>query len=134
MHASQPKPVFHLSKHLPSYGENRVNIRSDGTDLFVDVLHDGPDDSLEQSLTLAFKHVCCFHFSSVPGVNLLNIEYEKSSSLSDLVEFEDSEAAKAWTEHFSSSKSRVRHFQAFFVSANNRLEVFAEGFSCASAD
>jgi hypothetical protein len=134
MHAGQPTPVFHLCKRLPSYGENRVNIRSDGTELFVDILHDGPDDSPEQSLTLAFRHVCCFHFASVPGVNLLDIEYEKSSSVSDLVEFEDSEAAKAWTEHFSGSKSRVRHFQVFFLSANNRLEVFAEDFSCASAN
>jgi len=133
MHARQAKPVFDLSERLPSYGENRVNIRFDGADLIVDVLYDGPDDSPEQSLTLAFKDVCCFHFSSVPGVSLLNIEYEKSSSLGDLVEFEDSDAAKAWTEHFSISTIRIRHFQAFFLSANNCLEVFAEEFSCSSA-
>jgi hypothetical protein len=134
MHAGLPKLAFHLSGQLPSYGENRVNLRSNGTDLFVDILHDGPSDSPEQTLTLAFSQVCCFHFAAVPGVNLLNIDYEKANSLSDVIEYEESEAAKAWSEHRSWSKRRIRHFQAYFVSANNRLEVFAEELSCLPSD
>ncbi len=129
MRASHPKSVFPLSERLPSYGENRVNIRSEGADLFVDIFYDGPGSSAEKMVTLSFLHVCSVYFSAAPGVNLLTIEYDRSGSLRDLVEYEHSEAANSWSAHFSDSRNRIRHFQVYFLTANKRLEVFAEGYS-----
>jgi hypothetical protein len=65
----------------------------------------------------------------VPGVSLLNVTFEKVA-IGHLVEYEDSEAARAWSEHFH---RRIRHFQLFFLYENQRLDVFGEAYSLQDA-
>ena|SRR5712692_9276050 len=127
MRAGLFKSVLNLYDWLPAQGELRTTIRYGGTDVFVDVVFEDGNDSTEKMMTIGFTGVCCFYVSAFPGISLLNIEYEKNAPLGNLLEFEESEAAKAWSEHFQYRK--IRHFQVYFLSDNRRLEVFAETFN-----
>ncbi|NHZ61584.1 hypothetical protein [Massilia genomosp. 1] len=61
-----------------------------------------------------------------PGPSLHPFEYDqlRTVHIEALVEYPDSEAAKAWTDHFAYGRA-VRHDAIYFLSANTRLTVFA---------
>ena len=122
--AGKFKPVMNLFEWLPPQGELRTVLRHDGAELHVEVFYEDESDATEKSKAIVFTGVCSFFASSTPGVDLLALHYDQVAMDGSLVEFEDSEAAMAWSEHFQ--YRRVRHFQLYFLYANQRLEVFAE--------
>jgi hypothetical protein len=129
MLATKCRSVLRLYDWLPSYGEHRIRCRFDNMQLFIDVFYDSADKSTEQCQTIVFTSVCDFRVSCCPGVELGAIEYvdpEKLTLTGDLVEYEESEAAEAWSQHFGDKK--IRHFDVFFLSDNSHVEVFAESW------
>jgi len=123
MQAGQFKTLMNPYEWLPPYGETRISIRFDGNELSVDVVYDDEKSEAESLKTIKFTGVCSFTLSSIPGVNLSALVYEKVALSGHLVEYEDSEAAKAWTEYLK--YRQVRHYQVYFLSEKRRLEVFA---------
>jgi hypothetical protein len=75
-------------------------------------------------MTLHFVRIFSLAFGAFPGVCTRNIEYEGIEVISSLVEYQDSEPAIKWSEHFN-GLFNVRHFKIYFLSANKFLEVFA---------
>lgn len=126
MYADSVKTVLRLYNWLPPEGEVSISVRSTGADVYVDVLYERESDRVQQLKTIIFDGVCDFDMAAFPGLNLLAVDYEKHAPSGDLVEYEESEAAKAWTEHFRFRT--VRHFQVYFLSANRRLDIFAQGW------
>jgi hypothetical protein len=64
-------------------------------------------------------------------LNISHIEMGKENvSITDLVEYPDSEAARAWNEYWQSYRPGIRtlikHYRWFFLSENVVLEIFAE--------
>lgn len=123
MQAGQFQSMMNPYEWLPSEGEIRISLRLEVGELFVDVVYQGEDDATEMCKTIKFVGVCSFYISSMPGVNLLAVNFEKVPFSGHLVEYTESEAALAWTEHLK--YRQVRHFQIYFMSENKRLEVFA---------
>jgi hypothetical protein len=111
---------------LPPEGEIAIAVRYKAAELFVDVVFENDDETTRQSKTFVFSGVCAFYVASIPGPDLLAVEFEKVASSGDLVEYEESAAAQAWSDHLQ--YRRVRHFEIFFLSTNQRLEVFAQAF------
>ncbi|HEY4784836.1 MAG TPA: hypothetical protein VIH57_02250 [Bacteroidales bacterium] len=126
MKAEKPEVIFNLYDWLPSYGENKVKLNLEEDNLSIDVFFDSKEDSPELKRTLYFSNVCYFVYSSIPGVELMNINYSKPKDLGSLLEYKESDAANNWNAHFNFSNHRVRHYQLFFLSQNKRLEVFAQ--------
>jgi hypothetical protein len=127
MKAKNPITISDLN-WLPSYGENGVNCISKSSELYVEVLFDDEDSGNEAMKTLKFSGVCFFMLASVPGVDLLSIQYDKVSDPGVLIEFKNSEPADKWMSHFKRADNKIRHFQIYFLAVNQRLEVFASDF------
>jgi len=120
--------VFNPYDWLPGYGENSVQTFMQGMDLMVVVSYDG-ENGEEQEKKIEFKGVSCFYRSSYPGPSMLGISYnvedKEGISISRLVEFPDSEAARAWEEHYRSAR-KIKHYKWGFCAENVMLEIFAE--------
>ncbi|NHZ35658.1 hypothetical protein [Massilia rubra] len=116
--------VIDTSQWLPDYGATTVNLVTDGGKLSVIIEYDGAQ-RLERK-KLVFGSVCSFARSSFPGPALDPFEYDqlRTVHIEALVEYPDSEAAKAWTDHFAYGRT-VRHYAIYFLSANTCLTVFA---------
>lgn len=130
---SKPKIILNPYDWLPSYGETEIAIRFKGSELAVDVFYDSNIETIKTPIkkTILFTRACSFNFTSTPGVKLTNFEYQdaklQKGTLGSLIEYESSEAAQKWQEHFHRSKAAIRHFEMWFLSANQSLTVFAEG-------
>lgn len=117
---------------LPGHGENAVEIRTQRGDLSVLIPYDGEQGELKKELM--FKQAFAFYKSAFPGVSCLDLQ----SSLRDevpigsLVEYPDSEAARAWSQHFG-GKFDVKHYRIAFLSENILLVVFATDFTLRQA-
>lgn len=113
---------------LPGHGESGVKIRMDGTELLVTVAFDGAIGASERELR--FSSVCSFYVQAFPGPSILEPgEGETASILRGvLVEYPESDAAKAWQRHFSASRE-VRHYSVAFLAENLLLVVLAGGVS-----
>ena len=123
MQTGEFKTLMDLYEWLPPYGETSISTRFDGNELSVDVVYDDEDSSSERSKTIRFTGVCSFMISLIPGVNLSALIFENIPQSGHLVEYENSEAAKAWTEYLK--YRQVRHYRVYFSSENRFLEVFA---------
>ena len=129
MHARNPRSIIRLYDWLPLYGETSVDVRFSGSNLSVGLLYDGREDDSEKMLTLNFTGACSFQFTSTPGAELPSIESEAPKPLGDVIEYEDSDGARAWNAHYlnAGGVSRgIRHFHVWFLSANQTLVVFAQ--------
>jgi hypothetical protein len=124
MRAGPMTPVMNLYEWLPPQGEISASFYCEGRDLRVEVQYESEDDSMPLSKTIVFSDVTSFYIAATPGVQALTIQYDQVALSGELVEFEASDAAKAWSKHLGSG--RVRHFQVYFLSENRRLEVFAQ--------
>lgn len=125
MLAGNPITVIDMSRQLPMEGETGVSFRLDGSELRAIVEYESESSpSLTRSLTIVFDGVVLMHLGSVPGVELLNLQYEGKPDLGNVVEYTVSEAADAWSTHFG---WKIRHFHVYFPNQNKRFDVFAKG-------
>lgn len=125
MLASNPTTAIELDQLLPPEGESDVVFGYDGSQLRVIVKYEAESGiSMTKSITLVFNGVVLMHLSSVPGVELLNVQYKGKHAIGNVVEYTTSEAADAWSAHFGWA---IRHFHVFFPNENKRLDVFAKG-------
>lgn len=110
---------------LPGYGENGVELHTQGADLSVIIPYDGECGELKKELF--FKHAVAFFKASLPGPGMLNMQcsVKGTGSIGSLNECPDSEAAKAWREHFQ-GQFDIKHYSMLFLSENVSLVVFAE--------
>lgn len=127
MKTGHPVEVLNPYEWLPGYGESDIVLSAKDGDLAVTISYDG-SSGVEQK-ELLFKSVCAFYKASSPGVNLLNIEHLGASEIpmGSLVQYVESEAAAAWTEHFQGRRT-VKHYSIQFLSENFRLEIFSGDF------
>ncbi|MBU9310192.1 hypothetical protein [Burkholderia multivorans] len=111
---------------LPGYGENAVRIRTEATDLIATVVYDS--GSGEREHELRFTSVCSFYSQVFPGPSMLNFEGGQMELILQgaLIEYQDSDAAVAWSRHFGNSRT-VRHYSIVFHAENLQLVVFAGG-------
>ncbi len=120
--------VFDLYEWLPSYGENSVIVESKGLDLTVKIEYESEDDyQINYCRELKFTKVCAFYRTALPGVNILCLNNDNNSEIppmGSLIEYPESEAAKAWNQHFGDSR-QIKHFRIIFLSENILMEIFA---------
>lgn len=108
---------------LPKHGENGVSLRTEGSKLIVAITYDGANGACERDIE--FTSVCSFYVQAFPGPSLLDVEGGEATILEGkLVEYPESEAAAAWKQHFSYSRT-VRHYCIAFLSENLLLVVLA---------
>lgn len=112
---------------LPGHGENTVEIHTQGGDLSVLIPYDGEQGELKKELL--FKQAFAFYKSAFPGVSCLDLQsaLRDEVPMGSLVEYPDSEAARAWSQHFG-GKFNVKHYRIAFLSENILLVVFATDF------
>jgi hypothetical protein len=114
---------------LPGHGENTVEIHTQNGDLSVLIPYDSEQGELKKELL--FKQAFAFYKSSFPGVEDGCLDFQSSVrddvSLGSLVEYPDSEAARAWSQHFG-GRFNVKHYRIAFLSENILLVVFATDF------
>lgn len=110
---------------LPGHGENSIELHTQGADLSVIIPYDGECGELKKELF--FRHAVAFYNAACPGPSMLRLHCSVrcDASMSSLVEYPDSEAAKAWRDHFQ-GLFWVKHYSIFFMSENVALVVFAE--------
>lgn len=109
---------------LPGHGENGVALCTHGADLSVVIPYDGECGELKKELL--FKHAVAFYKAAFPGPSMLNMQcsVKGTASMSSLTEYPDSEAARAWREHFQ-GLFNIKHYSMLFLSENVALVVFA---------
>jgi hypothetical protein len=117
-----------LYEWLPGHGENAVAIRTEGADLIVTVAYDCDAGVSERQLR--FASVCSFYAQAFPGPSMLGLDGGEAALLlrGVLVEYPDSDAALAWSQHFRDAR-RVRHYSVVFLAENRLLVVLANGVS-----
>lgn len=127
MQASAQTPVMDPYDWLPSYGETKVSFRYESSTLDTEIFydHEADDRTETRKKVLRFSGVCAFFVAASPGVEITCINYTGRAASGELVEYLQSDGACLWRDHLK-TKSQIRHFQMFFMSANKRLEVFAE--------
>lgn len=112
---------------LPGHGENAVEIHTQSGDLSVLIPYDGEQGELKKELL--FRQAFAFYKSAFPGVSCLDLQssLRDEVSMGSLVEYPDSEAARAWSQHFG-GRFNVKHYRIAFLSENILLVVFATDF------
>jgi hypothetical protein len=112
---------------LPGHGENTVEIRTQSGDLSVLIPYDSEQGELKKELL--FRQAFAFYKSAFPGVSCLNLQtsVRDEVAVGSLVEYPDSEAARAWSQHFG-GRFNVKHYRIAFMSENILLVVFATNF------
>lgn len=110
---------------LPSYGENRVELRTESLSLIITVEYE-EENLTRKKKELLFSGTCAFYRASFPGPYLLNIAHNDKGAthLGSLVQYLESDAALAWTRHFGDGRI-VKHYRVAFLSENVLLEIFA---------
>lgn len=111
---------------MPSYGENAIAIRTEGTDLLVAISYDGENGPSERHLL--FQSVCAFYVQTFPGPSMLKDQPDDAAPLLRglLVEYPGSEIALKWRSHFGPTRE-PRHFAIAFSAENRLLVVVADG-------
>jgi hypothetical protein len=124
-----PKEVLDPYEWLPGHGENSVSICSERMSLTLDVTYESDDDAgIKLKREIIFSGVCAFYKSSFPGASaLIDVTYEGEWTIGSLVEFEFSEVADAWDEHFS-GRLNIKHYLIQFLSENIQVHILGEGF------
>src|SRR5438552_4153534 len=127
MKSGAPAVVHNLYDWLPGYGENEVSISSTGLEARVTVVYENDSGEGLWTRTIEFAGVCCMYKASFPGPFVLPIALEPRDTLGALVEFPESDAARAWNDHFGGNRT-VRHFGVWFLAENSTVQVFGESF------
>jgi hypothetical protein len=127
METGQCIEVLNPYDWLPGHGENTVEIHTQRGDLSVLIPYDSEQGELKKELL--FRQTFAFYKSAFPGVSCLDFRssIRDDVSMGSLVEYPDSEAARAWTHHFGGRFS-VKHYRIVFMSENILLVVFATDF------
>jgi len=125
--AEKPKVVFDPYEYIPSYGETGIELNFKDNTLDLIILFDEEDTNEEASLKIVFKNAFFYKSESYPGVKGMNIEYDYGDSMSSLIEFSNSNYAKAWEEHFK-GLFKLNHYKIFFLNVNKSVEVICEVF------
>jgi hypothetical protein len=129
MEAGRCIEVLNPYDWLPGYGENSVQIYTEGLDFCVLLGFDG-EDGRPQEKRIRFKKAFAFYKGSFPGPSLQGISYsvedkEKLAISGRIIEFPDSQAAQSWRDRPSGSPF-TKHYKAVFLAENIVIEVFAE--------
>lgn len=127
LQAKNPKVVFDPYLYLPGYGESQLELSYKDGDLRLKVLYDDPNSNKLNSFEIVFEHAVFHRFSSCPGVDGMDIDYEHGEHLSSLTEYTKSDLNISWEKHFE-NMFKFRHFNIFFLSENKRLEIVSENF------
>lgn len=128
MKAKQPVVIFNPYTVIPSYGENRISLLHNNSQLEISIFYDAPSGDDEAKVCFLFEN-CCFHkFSSFPGVSDSIIQFENHDDISSLIEFTVSDYKMLWETQFK-NLFKFKHFVIFFTSANQYLEVISENVS-----
>lgn len=129
-----PRIIHELHNVLPQYGENRsVFLLADGIATLV-VEYDG-EGGKTSCVNLTFDDVSAVYSALCPGVSLCAFNCEqKPNLLGELIEFGESAAADEWTKYRHWSKRPTKHFQLILLHANERFDIFAEGWRVGTAD
>lgn len=122
MIASNPSVVIDLNSLLPPEGENEVSFECDKSRLRITVKYDNDSNiTVDKNIKIVFDGVVQMHYSTVPGVELFNVQY-KANAVGKVIEYKYSEAASAWSAHFGWA---VRHYHVYFLNTNKRIDVFS---------
>jgi hypothetical protein len=124
MNSGRAVVVLDFYDWLPSYGENGVTIRSDGSNWTVEIAYEEESSLKLLKRELLFQGVCCFYCSAFPGPPMLGIRLQAGDNLGALLEYPDSDAATAWKDHFGGERD-VRHYVLWFLSENLTIQAFA---------
>lgn len=124
MLASNPATIVDMYHLLPPEGETGVSFEYEGSQVRVRIgYEDESDTSICRSLVIVFDGVVLLNMSSVPGIEMLDVQYVGKHAIRNVVEYTTSEAAAAWSAHFGWT---IRHFHVYFPNENKRFEVFAK--------
>lgn len=126
-----------LRQWIPSYGENSVSCRTEGTDVYVVVEFDDNGSGCSQK-ELRFKKTSFFSKGAFPGV--ASLEQGKSGSHGNedkfvdrcVIKYEDSKLAAEWIDHwknFTSLDRNLSHYVIFFTSENVVINAICEEVS-----
>jgi hypothetical protein len=138
MKIAKPKKLLNPYEWLPGFGETRVELRrGDGLNLNLDVFYESDGSGLKKR-TITFKNAWSFIFGAAAWVQTTKFVYEDNEAhkkmIGSLVEYESSEAAKTLQENLPPGLGPLKHFEIYFMSANESLCVFAEDFALAPAE
>lgn len=129
MNAGAGISILDTYEWLPGYGENSISIESKGVDLVIRVEYDVEGRVQEACYReLRFNMTCAFSRTVFPGIPIFNTDYNSNvntPAMGALIEYPDSEAARAWEIHFGGYRN-VKHYKIAFLSENVLVEVFAE--------
>lgn len=125
MLASNPTTIIDMYELLPTEGESIVSFEYKGSQLRLNIEYDDESDaSIPRSVIVVFCGVVFLNVSSVPGIDMLDVQYAGKHAVRNVVEYTASEAADAWSAHFGWA---IRHFHVYFPNENKRCGVFATG-------
>src|SRR5580704_5217269 len=127
MKSGHPIIVINPYDWLPGYGESGVVVRSQGLEWIIDIMYDDSEQVELLKRELRFHGVCCFYQASFPGPSLMKVDSETGDTLGTLVEYAESEAARAWKVHFGNTRI-IKHYGIWFLAENLVIQVFAERF------
>lgn len=124
-----PKEVLDPYEWLPGHGENAVAIHSEGMNVTLDISYESDEDkNAKFHREINFSGVCAFYKSNFPGASgLIDVSYESKWTIGSLIEFDHSEVADAWNEHFS-GRMNIKHYLIQFASENIQVHVMGESF------
>lgn len=117
--------VFNLYDWLPGYGENRIKINSEETDLIVTVEYDGKCGPIKRNIR--FTSVCSYYYQIFPGPSIVGLDWgtkRNSDLIGSLIEYPASEAAIAWMKALNNSRI-IRQFGVLFLAENIQIIVFS---------
>lgn len=128
MKSGEPHVEFDPYDWLPGHGESDVNVRTERSDLILEISYDDTARSGVWKRELRFFGTCCFYVASFPGAAMLEVKIQwAQNSLSSLVRYPNSEAARAWRQHFG-NMFQIDHFALLLLSENRMIQVFAEKY------
>lgn len=122
------REVLNPYEWLPAYGESGVNFYSDGSDVILEIGYESDEGEEKLKREIRFNGVCAFYKSAFPGASgLINISYEGKWPIGSLIEFEQSDVASAWSEHYP-GRSNIKHYLMQFTSENIQFHIVATGY------
>ncbi len=126
-----PKVIFDPYE-VCSYGEGSIRLHYDEK-LTLEMDYHDKEKGEEKKLTIEFEFPAFHRFSSFPGIDTMQIEYEDIGPMGPLVELTRSELSDAWEKYFNDEwnlppdrRIKFSHYIWFFLNENERLDVVCE--------
>jgi hypothetical protein len=116
----QPKCVVSLVDLLPGEGEDAYSFTYKSSHAILEL-------SLNDALLfrLRFTDVVAAYVAMYPGTDITDLDNERVGELGDVIEFENSQAAKQWLAFTPWLDRPIRHFQVVLLGVQRRVDVFA---------